>query len=87
MTQTDQSALAYLARRDVSVQWRDFFRAVLETLDTTLEREGRDTMLRKVGERFAAAMPLPAAEPPPPPLPVEAEMELDDSATETGTNS
>jgi hypothetical protein len=61
MTQTDQSALAYLARRDVSVQWRDFLRALLDTLDDTLQRDGRDTLLRAVGGRFAAAMPLPAA--------------------------
>lgn len=58
MTQTDQSALAYLARRDVSVQWRDFLRALLETLDAQMDRSARDTLLRSVGERFAAMMLL-----------------------------
>jgi hypothetical protein len=62
MMQADQSALAYLARRDVSVQWRDFLRALLETLDATMQRDSRDSLLRAIGQRFAAAMPLPASD-------------------------
>jgi hypothetical protein len=62
MTQTDHSALAYLARRDVSVQWRGFLRALLQTLDSRMERTERDALLRSLGGHFAATMPLPAAE-------------------------
>jgi hypothetical protein len=62
MMQTDPAALAYLARRDVSMQWRGFLRALLETLDVHLDRQSRDALLRAVGERLAAAMPLAPAE-------------------------
>lgn len=62
MTQMDQAALAYLARRDVSPQWRGFLRALVETLDTSLERNTRNGLLRAVGGRLAQALPLsPAA--------------------------
>jgi len=62
MMQADQSALAYTARRDVSAQWRDFLRAMLDTLDATMQRDSRDNLLRAIGQRFAAAMPLPASD-------------------------
>ena len=58
MTQMDQAALAYLARRDVSVQWRGFLRGLLETLDAHLDHAGRDGLLRAVGTRMAASLPL-----------------------------
>ncbi len=61
MTQADHSALAYLARKDVSGQWRHFLLALLDTLDVRMDRETRDGMLRAVGERFAASMPLAAS--------------------------
>lgn len=62
MTQTDQAALAYLARREVSAQWRGFLRALLETLDAHLDRNSRNGLLRAVGARLATALPLrPAA--------------------------
>jgi hypothetical protein len=57
MTQTDP-ALAYLARREVSAQWRGFLRALVETLDANLDRTGRDGLLRAVGARLGAALPL-----------------------------
>jgi hypothetical protein len=62
MTQTDQAALAYLARRDVSIQWRGFLRALVDTLDARMERQDRDALLRDAGGHFAALMPLPPAE-------------------------
>jgi hypothetical protein len=62
MTQTDQAALAYLARRDVSQQWRGFLRALLETLDAQMDPAARSTLLREVGQRLAAATPLSPAE-------------------------
>ncbi|WP_181378073.1 cellulose biosynthesis protein BcsD [Teichococcus aestuarii] len=61
MTQMDQAALAYLARRDVSAQWRGFLRALLETLDANLDRNTRNGLLRAVGGRLGQALPLPAA--------------------------
>ncbi|MFC7610128.1 cellulose biosynthesis protein BcsD [Teichococcus aestuarii] len=61
MTQMDQAALAYLARRDVSAQWRGFLRALLETLDADLDRNTRNGLLRAVGGRLGQALPLPAA--------------------------
>jgi hypothetical protein len=62
MTQMDQAPLAYLARRDVSMQWSGFLRALLDTLDAHLDRQSRDALLRAVGERFGAGMPLPTSE-------------------------
>jgi hypothetical protein len=62
MTQTDHAALAYLARRDVSAQWRGFLRALLEVLEAQMEPSAREALLRAVGGRFAAAMPLPPAD-------------------------
>ncbi|MCQ4161798.1 hypothetical protein NON00_17945 [Roseomonas sp. GC11] len=62
MTQPDPAALTYLARRDVSAQWRGFLRALVETLDGSLDRAGRDGLLRAVGARLGAALPLAAAE-------------------------
>jgi len=62
MTQTDHPALAYLARRDVSGQWRGFLRALVETLDAHLDANGRNALLRSVGARLGNDMPLrPAA--------------------------
>ncbi|PHK93652.1 cellulose synthase [Pseudoroseomonas rhizosphaerae] len=61
MTQMDPAALAYLARRDVSAQWRGFLRALLETLDAHLDRNTRNGLLRAVGTRLGQAVPLPAA--------------------------
>ena len=64
MTQTDPApaALAYLARREVSAQWRGFLRALVETLDANLEKAGRDGLLRAVGEKLGASLPLGAVE-------------------------
>ncbi|MBO1075618.1 cellulose biosynthesis protein BcsD [Roseomonas marmotae] len=62
MTQMDRTALAYLARKDAGAQWRGFLRALLETLEGQLDQPARDALLREVGRRFAAAMPLPPAE-------------------------
>jgi hypothetical protein len=62
MTQMDHAALAYLARRDVSRQWRGFLGALLETLEGQMDSAARDALLRAVGQRLAAAMPLPPAE-------------------------
>ena len=62
MTETDHAALAYLARRDVSRQWRGFLVALLEALDAQMDRAARDALLHALGQRFAAAMPLPPAE-------------------------
>lgn len=61
MTQMDQAALAYFARRDVSAQWRGFLRALLETLDAHLDRNTRNGLLRAVGARLGQALPLPAS--------------------------
>ncbi|MDJ0388682.1 cellulose biosynthesis protein BcsD [Roseomonas sp. E05] len=61
MTETDQAALSYLARRDVSVQWRGFMRALLETLGAHLDEATRGGLLRSVGGQMAAGMPLRAA--------------------------
>ena len=55
----DSSALSYLARRGVAAQWRGFLRALVETLDANLDPGSRDSLMRAVGGRFAALMPLP----------------------------
>jgi hypothetical protein len=62
MTETDQPALAYMARRDVSPQWRGFLQSMLPALAARLPEAERDTLLRETGERLAAAWPLDAAE-------------------------
>ena len=49
---------AYLARRGVSVQWRAFLRALVETLDAHLDQAGRTALMRIIGRRMAEAMPL-----------------------------
>lgn len=59
MTPIDPAALAYLARRDVSGQWRGFLRAMIETLDLHIDRAARNGLLRAVGARMGAAQPLP----------------------------
>jgi len=56
----DQNALAYFARRGVAAQWRTFLRAMMETLEGHLDAPGREGMMRLVGARMAALMPLPA---------------------------
>jgi hypothetical protein len=56
------SAVAYLARRGVSAQWRGFLRALLETLDANLDPASRDALLRAVGGRLGALTPLPACD-------------------------
>ncbi|HWL80903.1 MAG TPA: cellulose biosynthesis protein BcsD [Roseomonas sp.] len=61
MTEADQAALSYLARRDVSAQWRGFVRALLETLGTHLDEASRSGLLRSIGGQMAAGMPLQAA--------------------------
>jgi hypothetical protein len=61
MTQMDGAAAAYLARRDVSAQWRGFLRALVETLDTHLDAASRDGLLRSVGARMGGLLPLPPA--------------------------
>jgi len=57
---TEQNALSYFARRGVAAQWRTFLRAMMETLESHLDDAGREAMLRLVGARMAALMPLPA---------------------------
>ena len=59
MTAADPTTLSYLARRGVSGQWRDFLRALVETLDSHLDVASRDSLLRAVGARIAAQSPLP----------------------------
>jgi len=49
---------AYLARRGVSHQWRDFLRALVETLGEHLDAEGRASLMRAIGNRMADAIPL-----------------------------
>ncbi len=56
----DQNAITYFARRGVATQWRTFMRAMMETLEGHLDTPGREGMLRLVGARMAALMPLPA---------------------------
>lgn len=58
----DDAVLRYIGRRSVSAQWRGFVRCLLETLDANLEPEGRDALLRIVGERIALLHPLPACD-------------------------
>lgn len=57
---TDPDALTYIARRGVAPQWRLFLRAMMETLETHLDHGAREGLLRMVGARMAALMPLPA---------------------------
>jgi hypothetical protein len=57
---TDPDALTYIARRGVAPQWRLFLRAMMETLETQLDHGAREGLLRMVGARMAALMPLPA---------------------------
>lgn len=54
-----ESMTAYLARRGVAPQWRGFLRGLVETLDTHLDAESRNALMRAVGGRIAAAAPLP----------------------------
>lgn len=56
---TDPDALTYIARRGVAPQWRVFLRAMMETLESQLEHSAREGLLRLVGARMAALMPLP----------------------------
>lgn len=56
----EPEALTYFARRGVSAQWRTFLRAMMETLEGHLDVPGREGMMRLVGARMAALMPLPA---------------------------
>jgi len=57
---TDAPMAAFLARRQVSAQWRGFLRCLVETLDSNLAQEDRNALLRAVGARMAAQTPLPA---------------------------
>lgn len=57
---TNAPMLGFLARRQVSAQWRGFVRSLVETLDVNLEKDDRDALLRAIGARLAAQMPLPA---------------------------
>ena len=57
---TEQNALTYFARRGVAAQWRTFLRAMVETLEGRLDAAECEGMLRLVGARMAALMPLPA---------------------------
>ena len=43
------------------MQWRAFLRALADDLDSTLEPEAKAALLRRVGRRMAAMMPLPGA--------------------------
>lgn len=54
----DTTTAAYLARRGVSVQWRAFLRALVETLDAHLDAAGRTALMRIIGRRMAESMPL-----------------------------
>lgn len=56
---SDPTALTYFAKRSVAPQWRVFLRAMMETLETHLEPGAREAMLRMVGARMAALLPLP----------------------------
>jgi hypothetical protein len=58
---TDSAALAYLARRDVSPQWRGFLQALIGTLGANMDMAGRNALLRAVGGRMAADAPLRTA--------------------------
>ncbi len=55
---TDPNALMYFARRGVAPQWRAFLRAMMETLEGQLDHGAREGLLRMVGARMAALMPL-----------------------------
>jgi hypothetical protein len=44
-----------------ATQWRGFLRALAEEIDETAGVAARDTMLRSVGKRMAALLPLPQA--------------------------
>jgi len=55
----DPDALTYFARRGVAQQWRVFLRAMMETLEGHLDHGAREGLLRMVGARMAALMPLP----------------------------
>jgi len=57
---SDQNALTYSARRGVAAQWRVFLRAMMETLEGHLDHGAREGLLRMVGARMAALMPLPS---------------------------
>jgi len=57
---TDPNVLTYFARRGVAPQWRVFLRAMMETLEGQLDHGAREGLLRMVGTRMAALMPLPA---------------------------
>ncbi|WP_424814606.1 cellulose biosynthesis protein BcsD [Roseococcus sp. YIM B11640] len=56
----DPNTLTYIARKSVPSQWRTFLRALMETLESHLDGSGREGMMRLVGARMAALMPLPA---------------------------
>ena len=58
----DLNTLAYLARRGVASQWRVFLRATMETLEGQLDHDAREGLLRMVGARMAALMPIPACD-------------------------
>ena len=58
-TSNEPVSAAYFARRGVSVQWRAFLRALVETLDDHLDAEGRASLMRAIGGRMADAAPLP----------------------------
>jgi hypothetical protein len=56
----DPNTLTYFARRGVAAQWRTFLRAMVETLEGCLDAAGCEGVMRSVGTRMAALMPLPA---------------------------
>lgn len=58
MTSAEPITAAYLARRSVGAQWRGFLRAMVETLDEHVDAQGRAALMRAIGTRMAAAMPL-----------------------------
>jgi len=58
MTSAEPISAAYIARRGVSQQWRGFLRAMVETLDEHLDSAGRSALLRAIGARMAADLPL-----------------------------
>jgi hypothetical protein len=45
----------------MQTHWRNFLRALAEEVDSSAGAASRDALLRRIGERMASMMPLPAA--------------------------
>lgn len=60
MMDEDPGAVRFgAAQRPASVEWRPFVRAIVEALGARLQPEASHVLLREVGGRVAALMPLP----------------------------